>query len=114
MLEESGGVHNGHKGVQAHDVGEAQTRLFIPKGEGLGDMERLGDARGLHNHVVEAALGGKVRKGVEQVFTQCAANAAIGELHDLLLRLQHFGLPHQLRVDVYAGHVIYHHCDAVA
>jgi hypothetical protein len=47
-------VDHGHHGVEPGDLAERHA-VFVFEGEGLGDRQRLGDARALDEQVVEAA-----------------------------------------------------------
>jgi hypothetical protein len=53
VLEKIGGVHNRDHGVEAGDVLKSGPAL-VGKGEGLRHRERLGNAGGLYQEVVEA------------------------------------------------------------
>mmetsp|Transcript_25467 Transcript_25467/g.81464 ORF Transcript_25467/g.81464 Transcript_25467/m.81464 type:complete len:623 (+) Transcript_25467:165-2033(+) len=114
LLEDGRGVDDRDEVVQARDIAQAHAARLVREGEGLGDGERLRDARRLDKDVVEAALGRERGERGEQVLAQRAADAAVRELDHLLLLLENASLPHQLGVDVDRGHIVDHHRDAVA
>ena len=89
LLEDRRRVDDGHEVVQARDVVQRDAGGLVAEREGLGDGHRLGDARRLDEHVVEAVLRRERRERREQVLAQRAADAAVRELDHLLLLLQH-------------------------
>mmetsp|Transcript_50778 Transcript_50778/g.163275 ORF Transcript_50778/g.163275 Transcript_50778/m.163275 type:complete len:439 (-) Transcript_50778:132-1448(-) len=106
LLEDGRRVHHRDEVVQARDIAQAHAARLVREGEGLGDGERLRDARRLDKDVVEAALGRERGERGEQVLAQRAADAAVGELDQLLLLAQHVAAPHELCVDVDGRHVV--------
>ena len=107
--------HRDH-GVQPRQVGQAAP-LLIAEGEGLGHRQRLADAGGLDQQVVEAAVAGQPRHFLQQVFAQGAADAAVAHLHQLLVGTVEADVAlHFAAVDVDFTHVVddQRHAQAVA
>jgi hypothetical protein len=75
---------------------------------GLADAGRLNDA------VVKAPRRRQARHFHRQVFSQCAADAAVCELHQALLHLDQGAAPHQAGVNVDLSHVVHDHRAAQA
>jgi hypothetical protein len=78
------GVDHGHHGV---DAGHVVQRLafFASEVEGGGHRQRLADAGGLDQQIVEAAFRGQALDLQQQVFAQRAADAAVAHFHKLLV-----------------------------
>ena len=105
--------HRDH-GVQPRQVGQAAS-LLIAEGEGLGHRQRLADAGGLDQQVVEAAVAGQAADLVEQVFAQGAADAAVAHFHQLLFgAVEADVLLDGGTVDVDLAHVVDDHRDLAA
>ena len=86
------------------------------EGERLGHRERLGDAGGLDHQGVVAAVVGDPAHLLEEVLSQGAADAAVGELDQALLALEDLDprVPRgdeQLPVE---AHLVDEHRDAAA
>jgi hypothetical protein len=105
--EEAGGVDDGDHGVEAGEVAEGGA-VFAGEGEGGGDRHRLGDAAGLDQQVVEAALAGQPRDLLQQVLAQGAADAPVGHLDQPLLGAgeRRAAAADERGVDVDLAHVI--------
>ena len=63
LLEERRGVDNGHEVGEARDIAQARTRGLVLEGKRLGHGHWLGDARALHQNVIETVLGNERRDG---------------------------------------------------
>jgi hypothetical protein len=92
-------------------VGQAGAVLERPVERGR-HRHRLGDAAGLDEDGVEATAAGQLAHGVEQVLAQGAADAAVGQLHQLLLGAIQAALAgDEGGVDVDLAHVVDDHRD---
>ncbi|MCY1411554.1 hypothetical protein D9M71_269420 [compost metagenome] len=104
-------IDHGDHGVQACLVGQTAA-LLITKGEGLGYRQRLGDAGGLNQQVIETPLTGQAGDLFEQVFTQGAADATVAHLHQLLFGTVEADVALDLTgIDVDFTHVVDDHRD---
>jgi hypothetical protein len=72
-----------HHRVDLREIAEGAAFLVL-EGNGLGDRQRLGDPRRLHEEVIKAVLVGQARDFPEQVLGERAADAAVRHLHELL------------------------------
>ncbi len=107
--QQAGRVDHGDGGVQAGQVVE-DLAVLEAEGERRRDRHGLGDAAGLDEQVVEAVLPGQPGHLVEQVVAQRAADAAVGQLDQPLLRpRQRTAVANQRRVDVDLAHVVDDH-----
>ena len=101
-----GRVHHGHHGVELRERAEAETVLEFPV-EGGRHRHRFGDAGGLDHQLIESPLSGQGADGVDQILTQRAADASVGQLDQLLLRAVEMTLARdEGRVDVDLAHVV--------
>ncbi|MNF73735.1 hypothetical protein D3C84_557450 [compost metagenome] len=100
------------KGVQPRQVGQALA-LLVTEGEGLGHRQRLGDAGGLDQQIVEASLAGQSADFFQQVLAQGAADAAVAHLHQPFLgAVQADVALHFAGVDIDLAHVVDYHGNA--
>ena len=110
MLEKIGGVHNRDHGVEAGDVLKSGPAL-VGEGEGLRDRERLGNAGGLDQEVVEAPFLREAAHLFQQIITQRAADAAIAHFNEFFLRAAQLrpALANKLGINIHLAHVIHDH-----
>ncbi len=104
------GIDHGDHGVETGDIAEAFA-VFVAEVEGRCDRQRLRDAGGFDQQIVEAAVVGELADFLQQIVAQGAADAAIGHL-DQLSRQSATGSHHhrgQVRVDVHLAHVVHDH-----
>ena len=116
IAQEVDPVDHRHQRIQTRQVGQALA-LLVAEGEGLGYRQRLADAGGLDQQVVEATVAGQPRHFLQQVFAQGAADAAVAHLHQLLVGTVEADVAlHFAAVDVDFTHVVddQRHAQAVA
>ena len=98
-------VDHSDEGVQRHDVIQHLATADVEARDALSDGQRLRGAGALDHHYVVALGAGEVADLGEQVLAQCAAHAAVAQLHQLLVLAQ----PHRLGspgVDVDGAYVV--------
>eukprot|EP00965_Chrysotila_dentata_P159865 5281094-Pleurochrysis_carterae.AAC.1 len=95
-------VDDGDEGVEPrHTAEQLRAGGRVIGGEGGGDGHRLRDAGRLNKAVVVLPAFGELAHRLDQVAAQRAADAAVGELHHLLLALlERHLVADQIRVDV--------------
>ena len=108
-------VDDGDHRVQPGQLAQLGAKL-VRQGEGGRDGKRLGDTGRFDQQVVEATFPRQPRNLVEQVFTQRAADAAVGHLDQPLVDAAELGaaVANELGIDVDLAHVVDDDRDAAA
>ncbi len=107
LAAEVQGIDDRDHGVEARHGVQTLT-MFIGEGEGLRDRERLADAGGLDEEIVEAPSSGEPRDFDEEVLTQRAADAAVAHFHHFFFGAGEGSIAglHHLSVHIDLAHVI--------
>jgi len=83
--------------------------VLVSKGKSLGYRQRLGNPSGFDKQVIETAFVREASHFVEQIFAQCATNAAIGHFNEFFIDAAQFrtAVTNQRGIDVHLAHVIH-------
>ena len=80
--------------------------VFEREGEQLGDLHGLADAGALDDQVVELLLGRELDDLLHDFRSECAANASVRKLDELIFLGHVLRIRDELRVDIHFGHVV--------
>jgi hypothetical protein len=107
ILQQVGGINHRHHRIEPRYVGEAQA-VLVTEIERGGDRQRLGNTGRFDQQVIEPPLLGERPHLFQEIIPQCAADAAIGHFHQLLLGAGEIGaaIAHKGGIDIHLAHIV--------